>query len=163
MSSSCAVAGGRDVAWVASGKPEQPRRLDVAEGRFDHFRGRVQPLEAAYHRSRLGEVALRHDERVGDRRLLQRLAAAQAVDGVDRRHHGLERVVMADDRLGEERVDDRRRVGQTGGLDHHAAKRRNLAALAPAQEIPQLVGQVAAQRAADAARTEEHRPLVHAS
>ena len=71
------VAGWRDVAWVASGQPEQPRRLDVAEGRLDHFRGRVQPLEAAHHRRRLGEVALRHDERVGDRRLLQRLVAAK--------------------------------------------------------------------------------------
>ena len=53
-----------------------------------------------------------------------------------------------------------RRVGQTGRLDHDAAKRRNLAALAPAQEVAQLVGEVAAQRAADAPRTQEHRALV---
>ena len=61
----------------------------------------------SHDRRRLGEIALRHDERVGDRRLLQRLLVAQAVDGVDRRHDRLQLVVVPDDRLGEERVDDR--------------------------------------------------------
>ena len=59
--------------------------------------------------------------------------------------------MVLDDRLGEERVDDRRGIGDTGGLDDHAAKRRDLPPLAPAQEIAQLVGEVAAQGAAHAA------------
>ena len=71
--------------------------------------------------------------------------------------------MVPDDRLREQRVDDRCRIGEPGRLDHDPAEGRDLAALAPAQEITQLVGQVAAQRAADAARTEKHRPLVDAA
>ena len=71
--------------------------------------------------------------------------------------------MVPDDRLREERVDDRRRIGEPGRLHHDPAKGRDLAALAPAQEIAQLVGQVAAQRAADAAGAEKHRTLVDAA
>ncbi len=49
--------------------------------------------------------------------------AAQPVDRVHGRDHALELEVVLDDRLGEQRVDDRRRVGEAGRLDDHAPER----------------------------------------
>ena len=56
--------------------------------------------------------------------------------------------------------DDRCRVGDTRRLDDDAPERRDLGAFAPAEEVAQLVGQVAAQRAADAAVAEHDGALV---
>ena len=106
------------------------------------------------------EIGLRHDERVGGGGLPQRLLAREAVLRVDGRDDALELVVVLDDRLGEQRVDDRRRVGEPGRLDDDASERGDLAALAPAEQVAQLVGEVAAQRAADAAALQQHRALV---
>ena len=69
------------------GRAKSRAGLDVAEGRHEHL---AQPGSAARAAPSTGAVSarsrLRHDERVRDRRLLQRLLAAQPVDGVDRRH-----------------------------------------------------------------------------
>src|SRR5437660_575553 len=83
--------------------------------------------------------------------LLARLRRAQPVHRVDGGDHPLEPEVVLHHRLRDERVEDRGRVGHAGGLDDHAPELRDLAALAPAEEVAQLVGEVAAQRAADAA------------
>ena len=70
-------------------------------------------------------------------------------------HDPVQHVVVADDRLGGERVHNRRRVGEPGRLDDDAAEVRDLAAGPAAVEVAQLVGEVAAQRAAEAARGEQ--------
>ena len=54
------------------------------------------------------------------------------VDGGD---DALELVVVLDDRLGEQRVDHRRRVGEPRGLDHDACEGRDLAALAATEQV----------------------------
>ena len=81
-------------------------------------------------------------------------------DGVDGRHDRLDRVVVAQQRLADERRQHRRRVGQPGRLDHDPAERRELAARAAGEQVAQLVLEVAAQRAADAAAAEDDRALV---
>ena len=67
------------------------------------------------------------------------------------------------ERVGEERVHDRRRVGDSGRLDDDAPEGGDLARVRAVEQVAQLVGQVAAQRAADAAAREQHRPLVDAA
>jgi hypothetical protein len=59
--------------------------------------------------------------------------------------------VVLDHRLEQERVEDRRRIGEPGRLDDDAPERRDLAAVPPPEQVAQLVGEIAAQRAADAA------------
>ena len=76
-----------------------------------------RPLDAG----RVREVTLRDDEHVGRGDLPLRLLAAEAVLRVDRRDHRLEGVLVAHERLGDERRDDRRRVRDSGGLDDDAA------------------------------------------
>ena len=73
------------------------------------------------------QVGLRDDQPVGGGRLLDRLRLAQPVLRVHRRDHALEPEVVLDDRLGQQRVEDRRRVGEPGRLDDDAPERRDLA------------------------------------
>ena len=59
-----------------------------------------------------------------------------------------------------ERVQDRHGVGKARRLDDDAAKARDLASRRAAEQVAQLVREVAAQRAADAAAGKQHRALV---
>ena len=65
--------------------------------------------------------------------------------------------MMAKDGFRQQRVGDRRRIGQAGGLDHDSAKMRHLAARPPGQQIAQRLLQVAAHRAAHAAVFQQQR------
>ncbi len=64
--------------------------------------------------------------------------------------------------FGQQRVGDRRWIGEPGGLDHHPAKIRYLAARSPRQQLAQRPLQVATHRAAQAAIAEQQRVLRHA-
>ena len=81
---------------------------------------------------RIGHIDLGEQEPVGHGRLLDGLLViverAGAVHAVDRRDHPVEAVARGQQRIGHQRVQDRRRVGEAGGLDHHALERRDLAA-----------------------------------
>ena len=112
-----------------------------------------------------GQVGLGHHEMVGHRRLPQgfavRVEGGGAVDRVDHRHHPLQ--LEADGEIGvvDQRVQDRRRVGQPRGLDHDPSERVDSAVVAAAQQIFERRDQVAAHGAAQASRTEQDHPLVH--
>ena len=123
---------------------EEDVGLDLAEARFEHARGRVEPREALPQRRCRAEIRLRHDEGVGGGGLPQRLLAREPVLRIDGGDDALELVVVLDDGLGEKRVRDRRRVGEPGRLDDDTCERGDLAALAAAQQVTQLVGEVAA-------------------
>ena len=69
---------------------------------------------------------------------------------------------MAEHGFRQQRVGDRRRVGQSRGLDHDAAKIRHLASGSPGQQIAQRPLQVAANRAAQTAVVEQQRTFGHA-
>ena len=111
-----------------------------------------------------GDVALGDDDAVGHRRLLDRFAVPAeldvAIDPVDRRHHAVERVAVGDHPVGHQGMDDRRRVGQAGGLDHHPGERRDVALDALDEQLAQGAGEVVADGAAKAACVEQHRILV---
>jgi hypothetical protein len=97
---------------------------------------------------------------VSNRCLLDRFELAvqlrHAVDGIDGGDHGIEPEIGLEDRILHQRVQDRRRIGEAGGLDHHALERRHFAAHAPEIEGTQRVHEVAADRTAQAARAHQH-------
>ena len=97
---------------------------------------------------------------VGERdlpsRLAMRLQRRQAVDRVDQRRHAGDARAPRERGVGEQRVQDRRGIGEAAGLQHDARERRELAGVAPAQDVVQAVDQIAAQFAAQAARGEQH-------
>ena len=149
-----------DVARVRARPVEEAPGLDLAERGLDDLGAGVERAQSRLEPVRLGHVHLGHNEHVGDRRLLQRLVLDEAVERVHGGHDPVQLEVVPDDRLGDQRVDDRRRVGQARSLDDDAAERRDLPPRPPAVQVAELVREVAAQRAADAARVEQHRPLV---
>ena len=110
-----------------TGTPDRPR---PAPPRMQRRAGlsAASRASSAGRAAGVGEVALGQQQPVGDRRLLDRLGLAVeragAVDRVDRRHDAVEHVALGDDRVGHQRVQDRRRVGEAGGLDHDAGEIR---------------------------------------
>ena len=80
---------------------EEPRRLDVPERRLDDVGGWVQPRELGRHGGGAARSVFVTTSDVRDRRLLDRLRAAEPVHRVDRRDDGLELDVVAQQRLGE--------------------------------------------------------------
>src|SRR4051794_24502326 len=76
---------------------------------------------------------------------------ARAVHRVDRRYDRVEPEKMAQQRIVEQELHDRRRIGEPGRLDQDTSEGRHLAAVALHQEVPERLFEVAAYRAADAA------------
>ena len=63
---------------------------------------------------------------------------------------------MPEHGLGHQRRDDRRRVGEPGGLDRQAIEARHQTPLAPAEQIAHRVREIAPDGAADAAALQDH-------
>ena len=124
----------------------------------------VQPALELGELGRVGDVALGEQQAVGDGGLLHRLLViverAGAVDAVDRGHHAVEPVARGEQGIGHQRVQDGRGIGQPRGLDHHALERRHLALGALQEQLAHGAHQVAAHRAAQAARVQRHHALV---
>ena len=158
-----------DDAEVAHRCGEQVVGMDLALDDRQDGRMRVDPAQAVGEGCcgpRLGDVALGHDEAVGDGGLLRRLGLAGELVGAVHCVHGrddaVEPVVRLHHPVGEQREEDRGRLGKAGRLDRDAAEARDLAGVHPVDQVAQLVGEVAAQRAAEAAGIEQHGALVHA-
>ena len=114
----------------------------------------------------LGEIGLGQQQAVRHRRLLYRLGLpverAGTVDRVDRRHDAIQHVACRDDRLGHQGVQDRRRVGEAGGLNRDAGEERNLALDPVDEEVGQSVDDVVAHRAAQTTAVEQDDILARA-
>ena len=93
--------------------------------------------------------------------LLVRVEGRGAVHRVHHRDHAFERVAQGEIGVVEHRVQDRRRVGEAGGLDHDAPEGRDAAVVALAQQVLERRDEVAAHRAAEAAGGEQDHALVH--
>ena len=65
---------------------------------------------------------------------------------------------MTDQRIVQEELNDRSRIGEAGGLHQNSRKGRNLSAVAPNKQVIYRLLQIAAQRAAYAA-ARQHRYL----
>ena len=63
--------------------------------------------------------------------------------------------MMANDRLGHEGENDRRRIGKASGFDGQAVERRDFATFAFPEEVAHGLGQVAADGAADTAALQD--------
>ena len=78
------------------------------------------------------------------------IESRRAIDRVDDRQHAVEPKTQKEIRMAHQRVQDRRRIGQTRRFDQEPVKRRNAAVIETAQKILQGVDEVAAQGAAKA-------------
>src|SRR5262249_33511073 len=59
-----------------------------------------------------------------------------------------------DQRIVQQQLNDRRRIGKSGRLDQNSRKSRHFAVISPRQQVAQRLLQIAAQRAADTAAGE---------
>ena len=90
----------------------------------------------------------------------KRSSVSAPVHRVDQGDDAREAQALVEHRVGAEREQDRRRVGETGGFDDDAAKPPDLAGVAPLDEAAQRPRQVLAHGAAQAtARQFEHLAL----
>ena len=117
-------------------------------------------LQKVQDRLGISEVALGDVEALGDRHLLVELGILRCeseevlrVDGAD---GGLEGVRAGHQRVAEQHVEERRRVGGAAGLDDHALEGRDLAARAAAVQVGERLVQRAGVRAAQAPGVEQH-------
>ena len=114
---------------------------------------RVEPLGEG--RSEGCEVGLGNDKRVGDRDLPRRFGEAVerrgALGCVDEGHDAPEAQPLIEHRVGAEREQDRRRVGQAAGFDRDTAKRPQVAGVTPLDQVAQALRNILAHHAAQAA------------
>ena len=141
--------------------------IDLARRDLVERRAGIELVQAALElgeRACVGDVALGEQQAVGDGGLLHRLLVvverAGAVHAVDRGHHAVEAVARGEQRIGHQRVQDGRGVGQARGLDHHALEVAHFALGALEEQLAHGAHQVAAHRAAQAARVQGHHALV---
>jgi len=125
---------------VARAAVEKPSRVDRAVQRRQLRRGGIERLETLGEAvgRRVGEIGLGEHDAVGERRLPDRFRVRVERGRAGRRVHGRDHRFQPQ-RLGElavghQRVQDRRRVGQPGGLDDDALERRHRARGAPREQ-----------------------------
>ena len=118
---------------------EQPVGGRFALGRIKDRRCRIecaQPRDNCVALSAVGEIGLGQDNAVRHGGLLDRfgmgIECRRAVDRIDHREHAIEPVAQQQIRMRHRRVQNRRRIGQPGGFQQHAAERA-----APVVEIAQ--------------------------
>ena len=136
---------------------EERRGIDPSVAHPDHRRSGVERGEPRAQRRLSGivdEIGLGEQQPVGDRHLFDRLAMRverrHPRRGIDRREHRVEPVQRFEPRIGDQRVQDRRGVGEPGRLDHHAVEPASPVAREPPGRIAQRPRQIAADRAAQA-------------
>ena len=153
--------------WLMGTKPDQPAGADVTFDDTDHLAGTVERAHARFEPSDVcgaDPVCLGENDPVGDGDLLGRLELLvqllQAVLGIDGRHHAVELVDAINAFVGHQRMHDRRRIGEAGGLKHHATDRRDLAPHRLLVQLGQRLHQITADGAADATRREQNSVFV---
>jgi hypothetical protein len=154
---------------VEETRADEVRRGDIAGLSRDESGARIQRGQAVpkvlQPSSPRREVALGDDDAIGDRRLPDRLRVGvergKPVHSINDRDHPIERVAHREIRVIEHRVQDGGRVGQPCRFDDDAPEWRYPAVVAPAQQILEGGDEVAADRAAEAARREQDHALVH--
>ncbi len=132
------------------------RRAGIEGPQSDRQRGRIRACD----------IGFGDDEPVGDcglaARFLVPVERPHAVHGIDGGDEAVECEGAGRVRIGHERVEDRRRLGQPGRLDDNLAKRCDVAAGAAAAQVVQGFQEIAARGAAQAAIADEDRLLARA-
>ena len=144
---------------------QQEERLDLAlDGDADGSGvQRAEVLDQTAGRRGVGEIALGHDDAVGEGHLLLRLGhprdIAFAVDRVDDRDQGLQVELAAEAAVGGKGLQYRTRIGEPRGFDHDPLETRDRAARPVGEQPPQRLLQIGADIAAQAAIAEQHRHI----
>src|SRR6516165_9238868 len=111
----------------------------------------------------IGEIALGHDNTVGERHLFSRLGHTLEVgfagDGIDNANQRLQMEFAAQRAVGREGLQYRAGVGETGRLDNHPHKARYRAARPVGEQGPQGFLQIATDVAAETAIAEQYRRI----
>ncbi len=125
------------------------RRIEDRRRRIERMQTRQQDLIRIAALGRVEQVSLGQDDPVGDGNLLDRLQVLverrRAVDGVDHRDDAVEPVAHRQVGMRHRGLQHRRRVGEPGRLQHHAAE-AGAAVVEVAQKLLQRVDQVATKR-----------------
>ncbi len=134
---------------------EKIAQVDLAMPRDHHGSRRVELVEPAHQCGlRAREVGLGEQQAVGNGGLLCRnLLAVErvgAVDRIDGGHDPAEDDALGDRRIGHERLQHRRRIGKSAGLDHEARERDDGAFVTAPQQIVNGRCEVVADFAAQA-------------
>ena len=145
---------------------EQRRRLHCTHRRHVNWRIRIEPPAGRpqrRHRGLIRQVGLSQHHVIRQRDLLARLRmprqlrrAELAIDG---RHDRLQPKRPRQHRIAQDRLCDRRRIGQSRGLDDQPREIRQRAALPPAEQPHHRQVQIAHQIAAQASVRHHHGPL----
>jgi hypothetical protein len=145
---------------------EEERRFDLALDRCGKLGARVQraqPRAQCFDLRRAREIGLREQQSIRDGRLLDRLGLgvelARAVHRVHEGHDAVEPVLGRKQRIGREGLDDRRGIGETGGLDDDAIEVDHFAGAALREQLAQRLLQIGAHGAAEAAVREQRDVL----
>ena len=157
----------RRIVELAQGERlgEKRRRIELAGGDVDDRRNRIDPPQRGAQRAEPGgallggdQIALGDADAVGEPRLPLRFAVdgecGGAVDCVDDGRHAGDAEARGEARIGGQREQNRRGIGEAGRLQDDAGERRDCPGVAAIEEIVEPVDQVAAQRAAQAAGIE---------
>ena len=103
----------------------------------------------------VGEIGLGQQQPVGYRRLLDGFDLAieriAAIDCIDRSDDSVQAIAPRDDWVGHQRVEDRGRIREPGGLDHHPVEPWLASARKTSGDLAQGLGKVAPDGAAEAA------------
>src|SRR5919197_1467282 len=141
---------------------EHKARIEIAVERAVNGGARIERAKAPCElldRLRLGEVALRDDQPVGEDDLLSRLGRpgqrVETADGVDDGENHLDVEFGAQRPIRGEGLQDRAGIGEPAGLDHDAPELRQPALRALGDEITQRVLQVGERVAAEAPVAEQ--------
>ena len=120
-------------------------------------------LDQPLGRAGIGEIALGHDDAVGQRHLFSRLGHTLEVglagDRIDNANQRLKMEFAAERPVGGKGLQYRAGVGEAGGLDNHSHKARHRAARAVGEQGPQGFLQIAADIAAETAIAEQYRRI----
>ena len=145
---------------------EEERRVDLALdccGEFGAWVERPQACTQRFDLCRAGEIGLREHQSIRDGGLLDglglRVELALAVHRVHQGDHPVEPVLRREQRVGRERLDHRRGIGEAGGLDDDAVEVDHRAGAALREQLAQRLLQVGAHGAAEAAVREERDVL----
>ena len=129
------------------------RRIKLNSGWIERLEAMMQPHEACIACGQ--KIALADHQPVGHRRLFDRFGVPverrRAVQRIDEGDDTVEAKPQHEIGMIHDRMQHRRRVGETGGLDDHAIERRDAIVVALTQQILQRRDQIATNRAAEAA------------
>ena len=118
---------------------EQEARRDIAFDRREQRGRRVDGTQAVLQFRRFREVGFCQDDPVGDGGLLYGLRmpveSRRTGDCVHGGHHAIDLDVAGERCVRNQRLQDRRRVGQTGRLDYDPLKSQNLPSFPSTQQI----------------------------